>query len=249
MAAKGSKIWLVEVNGQQQGPFTTADLMKRVTTGTIPLESRIFDIEVGCWKRVLDVMPVLERDSLDGLIRSEASKPRGSNRLARILAIAAVSAVVLGGTYELLRKFYFNQKRAPASEDASESVARPTSRTPFSLPTAKPDKGGVVGEIEEPKPLPLRDRPIRSGLDMPYGVNPPKKGIEVPPEAVLPRGFSRYYQYTDDGQPLPPILLYHPEDVSTEALEKFPDGYPLQPPEPEHPQIPYPNEESEPPTN
>ena len=38
-----------------------------------------------------------------------------------------------------------------------------------------------------------------------------KRGIVVPDDFVLPEGYVRHYQTTDDGQQLPPILMFHPD--------------------------------------
>jgi hypothetical protein len=43
------------------------------------------------------------------------------------------------------------------------------------------------------------------------GTDPPKPGIIVPDDFPLPEGYVRHYQTTDDGQPLPAILMFHPD--------------------------------------
>ena len=43
------------------------------------------------------------------------------------------------------------------------------------------------------------------------GSDPPKSGIIVPEEFELPEGYVRHYQSTDDGEPLPAILMFHPD--------------------------------------
>jgi hypothetical protein len=35
--------------------------------------------------------------------------------------------------------------------------------------------------------------------------------VVVPDDYELPEGFERYYQYTDDGKPLDPILRFSPD--------------------------------------
>lgn len=45
----------------------------------------------------------------------------------------------------------------------------------------------------------------------PPGTNPPKSGLIVPDDFDLPPGYVRHYQVTDDGKPLPPILMFHPD--------------------------------------
>ena len=50
----------------------------------------------------------------------------------------------------------------------------------------------------------------------PPGTDPPKSGIIVPDDVVLPEGYVRHHQTTDDGQPLPPILMFHPDYTFTD---------------------------------
>jgi hypothetical protein len=45
----------------------------------------------------------------------------------------------------------------------------------------------------------------------PPGTDPPKSGVIVPETWALPEGYVRHYQTTDDGKPLPPILMFHPD--------------------------------------
>jgi hypothetical protein len=45
----------------------------------------------------------------------------------------------------------------------------------------------------------------------PKGTNPPRTGVVVPATFALPEGYVRYYQVTDDGQRLEPILMYSPD--------------------------------------
>lgn len=45
----------------------------------------------------------------------------------------------------------------------------------------------------------------------PPGTDPPRSGVIVPEDVVLPEGFVRHHQTTDEGEALPPILLFHPD--------------------------------------
>jgi hypothetical protein len=56
----------------------------------------------------------------------------------------------------------------------------------------------------------------------PPGTDPPKTGIIVPDDWTPPEGYVRHYQTTDDGEPLPPILMFHPDYDFTDA-----DGRPV----------------------
>jgi hypothetical protein len=55
------------------------------------------------------------------------------------------------------------------------------------------------------------DEPTGIALFPPPGTDPIKRGLVVPDDFELPPGYLRHYQVTDDGKPLPPILLFHPD--------------------------------------
>lgn len=59
----------------------------------------------------------------------------------------------------------------------------------------------------------LRDMGETEGIAAfpPPGTNPAKAGVVVPEDYELPEGYERYYQYSDEGKPLEPILLFSPE--------------------------------------
>ncbi|MCC6848821.1 MAG: hypothetical protein IT294_09990 [Deltaproteobacteria bacterium] len=59
----------------------------------------------------------------------------------------------------------------------------------------------------------LREEGIHTGIaafGLP-GSDPPKSGIIVPEDFPLPEGYVRHHQTTDDGEALPPILMFHPD--------------------------------------
>ena len=53
--------------------------------------------------------------------------------------------------------------------------------------------------------------PSGIGLFPAPGTDPLKIGIVVPEDFPLPEGYLRHYQVTDDGQPMPAILMFHPD--------------------------------------
>ena len=61
----------------------------------------------------------------------------------------------------------------------------------------------------------LHDAGIHSGLGAfnPPGTSPPMIGLAVPEDYVLPEGYVRHFQATDDGQRIEPILMYSPDFV------------------------------------
>ena len=48
------------------------------------------------------------------------------------------------------------------------------------------------------------------GAFSPPGTRPPLVGLAVPEDFVLPEGYVRHYQATDDGQRIEPILMFSP---------------------------------------
>ena len=59
----------------------------------------------------------------------------------------------------------------------------------------------------------LHEAGIHSGLGAfpPPGTSPPMLGLAVPEAYVLPPGYVRHYQATDDGQRIAPILMFSPD--------------------------------------
>lgn len=59
----------------------------------------------------------------------------------------------------------------------------------------------------------LHERGIHSGLGAfaPPGTSPPLVGLAVPDDFVLPKGYVRHHQATDDGQRIEAILMFAPD--------------------------------------
>lgn len=68
----------------------------------------------------------------------------------------------------------------------------------------------------------LRQAGIDTGLAAfnPPGTKPPLVGIAVPEGFVLPAGYVRHYQATDDGQTIEPILMFAPDRQFLDASGK-----------------------------
>lgn len=68
----------------------------------------------------------------------------------------------------------------------------------------KPTMGEVIQRLHE--------NGVHTGLGAfnPPGTNPPKVGLAVPDDFVLPPGYVRHHQTTDDGQSIEPILMFAP---------------------------------------
>ncbi|SFM21486.1 hypothetical protein [Rugamonas rubra] len=59
----------------------------------------------------------------------------------------------------------------------------------------------------------LHERGVHSGLGAfsPPGTRPPLIGLAVPEDFVLPKGYVRHHQATDDGQRIEAILMFAPD--------------------------------------
>ncbi|GAB2515029.1 hypothetical protein [Lysobacter humi (ex Lee et al. 2017)] len=59
----------------------------------------------------------------------------------------------------------------------------------------------------------LHARGIRTGLGAfpPPGTSPPLRGLEVPEGFVLPEGYVRHHQASDEGERIAPILMFSPD--------------------------------------
>jgi hypothetical protein len=103
----------------------------------------------------------------------------------------------------------------PASAGAQgEPVVRAVDRLRARRRAAAEAKAGERPELGAREVIEyLRSRGERTGIAAfePPGTDPPKSGIIVPDDFPLPEGYVRHYQYDDDGNPLPPILMFHPD--------------------------------------
>lgn len=59
----------------------------------------------------------------------------------------------------------------------------------------------------------LHEAGIRTGIGAfpPPGTSPPLEGLAVPEDFVLPEGYVRHHQTSDDGKPIEPILMFSPD--------------------------------------
>ena len=91
-----------------------------------------------------------------------------------------------------------------------------------------PDITDYINDGEKPTMKDVIDRlhaaGVHEGLGAfnPPGTRPPLVGLAVPEGYVLPPGYVRHYQATDDGQRIEPILMFAPDYHPTTA-----DGRPV----------------------
>jgi len=157
---------------------------------------------------------------------------RGSRRSRDVWLVAALGVLVVAATLVL------RDRRPPPPRDAQPprplgvaalEAERPVdqARAP-SLPTTRAAKIRALRRAGvTPKPgadgkreysakdviEALRAAGIHDGIAAfdPPGTNPPKPGLIVPDDWEMPEGYVRYYQTTDDGVQLPPVLMFHPD--------------------------------------
>lgn len=112
----------------------------------------------------------------------------------------------------------------PADNESGNTSSQST-RLPDQQPTARPaqasrdpnDLSNYVAPGQAPAMKEVIDRlhnaGIHSGLGAfpPPGTSPPLIGLAVPDDYVLPKGYVRHSQATDDGQRIEPILMYSPD--------------------------------------
>ncbi|HSP98093.1 MAG TPA: hypothetical protein VL049_12760 [Candidatus Dormibacteraeota bacterium] len=112
-----------------------------------------------------------------------------------------------------------DQRRHPVAPPGSDTrPARPVPRGQVAPPPQRAAAAGDVAPADRAAPADAGDADAGGGeepsgiaLFPPPGTNPPKPGIIVPDDFELPPGYVRHHQVTDDGRPLPPILMFHPD--------------------------------------
>ena len=127
----------------------------------------------------------------------------------------------------------------PVAHGASSVVATPPAPFAASAPRAAmapqiprlrdpggdltPDVADFVNPGERPTMNEVIERlhqaGVRGGLGAfsPPGTRPPRIGLAVPDDFVLPEGYVRHHQATDDGQRIEPILMFSPDHAFFDA--------------------------------
>ncbi|NEX62573.1 hypothetical protein [Noviherbaspirillum galbum] len=103
----------------------------------------------------------------------------------------------------------------PAQEASTEGSQDPTRDLSFYV--ARGEKPTMPEVIDR-----LHQEGIYSGLGAfnPPGFRPPLVGLAVPEDFVLPPGYVRHYQATDDGQRIEAILMYSPDYQFVDAANQ-----------------------------
>lgn len=119
---------------------------------------------------------------------------------------------------------------AAAPQAAPVAPQRPAAAPPARLPEGDadptPDLSSVVARGEKPSMAEvierLHQRGIHTGLGAfsPPGTSPPLVGLAVPDDFVLPKGYVRHHQATDDGQRIEAILMFAPDFQPVDAANR-----------------------------
>jgi len=118
---------------------------------------------------------------------------------------------------------------APARTAAAASgpaATQQVSRTRDPDGDQTPDLSDYVNKGERPTMAEVIDRLHRAGVHTglgafnPPGTRPPLVGLAVPEDFVLPEGYVRHYQATDDGQRIEPILMFAPDHAFLDAAHR-----------------------------
>jgi hypothetical protein len=154
----------------------------------------------------------------------------GTRRRHRVLAAALLLACVGGIGYYALHEPARANTGTDAHGDSTQAAdatvpsdATAMTRQPLSARRAsgRPAADDLASVIIPGTPVPTMDEVIeglhkagiRTGLGAfnPPGTSPPLVGLAVPEDFVLPEGYVRHHQATDDGQEIEPILMYSPD--------------------------------------
>jgi hypothetical protein len=101
-------------------------------------------------------------------------------------------------------------------QDRQDRPQRPPQPAPEGDADPTPDLKSYVARGENPAMSEvierLHARGVHSGLGAfsPPGTRPPLVGLAVPEDFVLPKGYIRHHQATDDGQRIEAILMFAP---------------------------------------
>lgn len=97
-----------------------------------------------------------------------------------------------------------------AEARSSTDAPRPEHQPPAPTPALQPDYNAPAPPADAEQGQ-QSNEPRGIAVFPPPGTKPILRGIVVPEGFALPPGYVRHYQTTDDGQQLPPILMFNPD--------------------------------------
>lgn len=168
-------------------------------------------------------------------MRVIAKTPAARGRLLP-WAVCVVVALVAASAWWMLHTESEPRTNAPAARGDVESgmaVGPSEGRPPYprpelqaaslqepeAMPSQDPDDLAAYFQPGDPEPTgaqvieALQQAGVRTGLGAfnPPGTSPPLLGLAVPEGYVLPEGYVRHHQVTDEGVAIEPILMFAPD--------------------------------------
>ncbi len=173
------------------------------------------------------------RVDADGVrIVEHASRRRvvgaGAVLIALVVVATGVAVLVLGRATESRERDVAVEPRVPLEDTGAVPQAAtpaPVASAPGARPRRRAERKAAAaaaaaaradqqGELDARDVIPMLqaagEREGIAAFPVP-GTDPPKAGLIVPEDFVLPEGYVRHYQATDDGERLPAILMFHPD--------------------------------------
>lgn len=165
----------------------------------------------------------------DGVLR--VVTPRSGGRGRVFLVVAAALLLGLGGleAWRSLPRTHAPAVSAPAARPRRAPTAMARATAPDPRLAQGPKLPGVPPSLLQPGQElyvnQIDSKGDRTGIFAfnPPGTKPIKGGLLVPDGFVLPPGYVRHYQTTDDGEQVGPILMFSPDSHPV-----GPDGKPIE---------------------
>lgn len=142
----------------------------------------------------------------------------GTSPSAPVTAVAASP----GASGRAMQAAVASASTASASAKPAPRIVR--TRDPNGDQT--PDISDYINDGEKPTMGEVIQRLHQAGITTglgafsPPGTRPPLVGLAVPEDFVLPEGYVRHYQATDDGQRIEPILMFAPDHEFFDAAHR-----------------------------
>jgi hypothetical protein len=150
--------------------------------------------------------------------RAASAPAPAADSASQASVVAAPSAPAPGASrYVVASAASASASAASTARAASAPVVRHIVRNRDPNGDQSPDLSDYVNEGERPTMAQVIDRLHQAGVHtglgafQPPGTRPPLVGLAVPEDFVLPPGYVRHYQATDDGQRIEPILMFSPD--------------------------------------
>jgi hypothetical protein len=127
-----------------------------------------------------------------------------------------VAGVLLAATVASIALVAIGEDEDEPHPEVTEPIARDAGllfeRRGVEMRPTRPPPAAQVTPSPPPPPPPRERSPEPAGIDLFHpGAKPIKIGIVVPADFVLPPGYLRHVQVTDDGVILEPILMFDPD--------------------------------------